>query len=65
MPLYRERYRCVVCGAVTAGRRPVHPHHHRERGDGTLYFPRRHHGPDGEPCVGNTEYAAIIDVIVE
>lgn len=46
------RFRCVVCGKVTAGRRPRNPHNHRERADGTAMFPRWHY-VGGKPCEGN------------
>lgn len=45
------RFRCVVCGKETAGRIPVNPHNHRERGDGTLRYPRKH-ANNGEVCRG-------------
>jgi hypothetical protein len=59
---YATRFKCVVCGKLTAGRLPVNPHNHRERGDGTFWYPRRHKGKDGEPCPGNIEEAQIIEV---
>lgn len=56
------RFKCPVCGKITAGRLPVNQSRHRERGDGTFYFPRRHNGPDGEPCPGNIEEAIWVDL---
>ena len=44
------RVRCAICGKTSAGRRP-------RGGDGTFLFPRRHKGPDGEPCDGNVREA--------
>lgn len=44
------RFRCVVCGKLTAGRIPRAGRH---AGDTTARFPRRHKGPDGKPCGGN------------
>jgi len=41
----KQRFRCVVCGKITAGRLP-------REGDGTFYYPRRHK-KDGFPCPGN------------
>lgn len=38
--------RCPVCGKLSTGRCP-------RWGDGTFRYPRRHLGPDGEPCPGN------------
>lgn len=58
------RYKCVVCGKVTAGRLPVNQGRHRERGDGSFYFPRRHAGPDGETCEGVFDEAVPVDVEV-
>jgi hypothetical protein len=57
----KTRFRCVVCGKVTAGRLPVNPTNHRERGDGTLWYPRRHKH-NGEPCKGNILEAELVDV---
>lgn len=51
------RFKCVVCGKVTGGRLPVSFSNHRERGDGSFYYPRRHNGPDGKPCPGNIQEA--------
>lgn len=48
------RFRCAVCGALTAGRVP-------RGGDGTLRYPRRH-SRDGEPCPGNNIEAERVDV---
>jgi len=56
------RYKCVVCGKVTAGRLPQNPSRHREAGDGTLMYPRRHKGKDGKPCPGNIEHAEWVEV---
>lgn len=56
------RFRCVVCGKLTAGRIPVNPHNHREVGDGTFYYPRRHKGLDGKDCPGNIEEAEMVNV---
>lgn len=42
------RYNCSICGKPTAGRVP-------RGGDGTFILPRRHNGPDGQPCRGNIE----------
>lgn len=53
----QTRFQCVVCGKITAGRVPVSFTNHRERGDGTFRYPRRHKGPDGQPCPGNIEEA--------
>lgn len=36
------RYRCRVCGKITAGRRPRASW---EQGDGSLMLPRRHNAP--------------------
>jgi len=55
------RYRCRVCGKITAGRLPVNPHNHRERGDGTFHFPRLHKGSDGQICDGCYEEADCVE----
>lgn len=49
------RFRCVVCGKLTDGRLP-------KGGDGSVYYPRRHNGKDGEPCPGNLQEAEWIEV---
>lgn len=57
---HRLRVRCVVCGKVSGGRLPRLPwgrHGTGRVGDGTFRFPRRHKGPDGQPCPGNIEEA--------
>ena len=38
------KYKCVVCGKLTAGRKTF---------DDAERWPRRHKGKDGEPCPGN------------
>jgi hypothetical protein len=43
------RFRCVVCGKITAGRMP-------RRGDTTVRFPRRHR-VNGVRCPGNIQEA--------
>lgn len=53
------RFKCVVCGKLTAGRVP------REAGaDGDLSarFPRRHNRPGGDVCPGVYELAEWVDV---
>ena len=52
------RFRCVVCGKLTAGRLPRTG---REQGDTTARFPRRHQC-NGEPCPGNVRHAEWVDV---
>ncbi len=54
--MHITRYKCVVCGKLTAGRQTGKHSDRSER------FPRRHNGPDGEPCPGNIEFAEWIDV---
>lgn len=51
------RFRCVVCGKLTGGRRP-------RGGDGTLYYPRRHKGEDGQRCEGIYEEAEWVNAQV-
>ena len=55
-PVKSTRFRCAVCGKVTAGRVPVSFTNHRERGDGTFRYPRRHN-VNGKPCPGNIQEA--------
>lgn len=54
------KFRCVVCGKLTAGRLPRAGRHNV--GDTTAMFPRRHNGDDGLPCPGNIELAEWVDV---
>ncbi len=56
----RTRFRCVICGKVTAGRLGRVGRH---VGDGSARFPRRHKGADGQPCPGNVYDAEWIDVL--
>jgi hypothetical protein len=50
---------CAVCGKATKGGRAPRLAFGRSGtgkvGDGTFRYPRRHKGPDGEPCPGNIE----------
>lgn len=48
------RFKCSACGKLTAGRLPREDRLH---GDGTSYYPRRHHAADGELCPGVYEEA--------
>lgn len=57
----KTKFRCVICGKLTAGRLPVNSSNHRERGDGTFWFPRRHK-KNGRPCGGNILEAEWVDV---
>ena len=50
------RFKCVVCGKITAGRQTGRYSDRSER------YPRRHAGPDGEWCPGNIEYAEWVEV---
>lgn len=52
------RFKCVICGKLTAGRIS------REgtlSGDASARFPRRHKNKEGEPCVGNILEAEWVD----
>lgn len=55
----QTRFRCVVCGKLTAGRMPRI--HSRHRGDTTGRFPRRHNAENGKPCAGNVREAEWIE----
>ncbi len=57
----RTRFRCVICGKITAGRLGRAGRH---TGDGSARFPRKHNGADGRPCPGNVFDADWIDVDV-
>jgi hypothetical protein len=57
------RFKCVVCGKITAGRMPRDGH--GSPGDGTFLYPRRHKGKDGNPCAGNIEEAEWVDVLTK
>lgn len=48
--------RCVACGRKSGGRVPVNPHNHRESGDGTFRYPRRHY-IGATLCPGNKQEA--------
>lgn len=50
------RYKCVICGKITTGRRTGRYSDLSER------FPRLHNGPDGDPCEGNYEFSEWIEV---
>lgn len=55
------RFKCVVCGKLTAGRIPRL--HSRHKGDLTARFPRRHNNPKtGRPCDGNWQEAEWVDI---
>jgi hypothetical protein len=49
------RFRCVVCGKLTAGRIP--PPDGSCQADRSERFPRRHKATGGAPCKGNLELA--------
>ena len=50
------RFKCVICGKITAGRRTGRWADDSER------YPRRHKGPDGKSCEGNYEFAEWVEV---
>jgi hypothetical protein len=60
----KTRFACCVCGLLTAGRVPVNPHNHRDRGDGTFRYARMHKGKDGLLCPGSYMEAKWIDIDV-
>lgn len=53
------RFKCVVCGKLTAGRMPRDSS--GRPGDSTVRYPRRHKH-DGAPCKGNIYEAEWLDV---
>lgn len=55
------RFKCEVCGKLTAGRLPREG---RLPGDGTFYYPRRHLGADGAVCPGVFREAEWVEVPV-
>lgn len=54
------RFRCVVCGKLTAGRLPRDGRHFP--GDGSERWPRRHKGANGQLCDGVWQLAEWVDV---
>jgi hypothetical protein len=48
------KFKCVVCGKITAGRIPRATRH--DVGDGSVRFPR-FHLINGSPCAGNYKLA--------
>lgn len=53
------RFRCVVCGKVTAGRMP---RDERGRsGDTTARYPRRHKDEYGRNCPGSLRHAEWVE----
>ncbi len=55
------RFKCVVCGKLTAGRIPGYGG--RCMGDTSFRYPRRHKGPDGKMCPGVRREAEWVDVM--
>ena len=55
------RFKCTVCGKVTAGRLPKQGHY---KGNGTFWYPRRH-SVGGNPCEGNILEADWVDNFIE
>lgn len=53
------RFRCRVCGKITAGR--LSRRHGRFPSDTTFYFPRRHN-VNGKQCEGSLREAKEIDI---
>lgn len=56
------RFRCVVCGMLSAGKKPVNYYRHREVGDGTFRYPRWHKDPAGNVCMGNFKEAEWVEI---
>lgn len=50
------RFKCVICGKISDGRRTGRYSDLSER------YPRRHKGSDGKPCPGNIEFAEWVEV---
>jgi hypothetical protein len=53
----RERYACAVCGHISDGRLLEEG---SEQTNPSMRFPKRHKGPDGQPCAGNYRYARLV-----
>ena len=53
MKTRKTRFKCVLCGKITAGRIP-------RNGDKSMRFPRRHNA-NGKPCPGNVEEAKWVE----
>lgn len=47
------RWRCTTCGKLTRGRLPP-------GGDGSLHYPARHRGADGQVCSGSFDEAQCV-----
>lgn len=56
----RTRYKCAVCNLLTSGRVPVGSNH-KERGDGTFRYPRKHK-LNGRVCPGSYLEAIWVDI---
>jgi site-specific recombinase XerD len=59
--LTQTKFRCGICGKISAGRQ------HRDESHpdaGSVTWPRRHTGPDGQPCPGNSQEAERISIPV-
>ena len=56
------RFKCVICGKLTAGKIPVNPSNHREKGDLTVRRPRKHK-LNGGVCPGTYQEAEWVDVV--
>jgi hypothetical protein len=52
------KFKCAVCGKITAGRLPIQNKH---KGDGSFRFPRRHY-VNGKLCDGVFEEAEWVDI---
>lgn len=55
------RFKCVVCGKLTAGKMPP-PGKGWGPADTSARYPRRHNGPDGKVCEGVYQEAEWVDV---
>lgn len=53
----RKRYACAVCGHISDGRLLEAG---SEQTDPSMRFPKKHKGPDGQPCAGNYRYARTV-----
>jgi hypothetical protein len=56
------KFKCSICGKLTSGRMPINPHNHKEKGDGSFRYPRRHKNENGGYCEGNYKEAIWVDV---
>ena len=61
----KTKFKCVVCGKLTAGKIPFNFDRTNERGDGTFRYPRKHKLKNGKICPGTYQEAEWVDVVLK